>query len=118
MSNIQYAKSGSTVHAWYGSTVHAESGSTVRAESGSTVRAWSGSTVRALLGSTVHAKSGSTVHAAIILADDGQYKLFKAGDLYFAGCASFLTLEQALKRWDRDDDRALLFTFAIQFSLG
>jgi YD repeat-containing protein len=34
---------------------------------------------------------------------------------YTAGCRENLTRQQALAHWARDDDRALLFTFAIMF---
>jgi hypothetical protein len=67
MNDVQYAESGSTVHALNGSTVIAWSGSTVHALNGSTVIARSGSTVHAWSGSTVHARSGSTV---IVAEDD------------------------------------------------
>jgi len=33
--------------------------------------------------------------------------------LYYAGCRKGFTREQALKHWDREDDRACLYTLAI-----
>ena len=47
---------------------------------------------------------------------DSEYSLRSTlDDAYSAGCWYGYTKEQALKHWDRDDDRALLFTFAIYF---
>lgn len=66
-------------------------------------------------GGTVYARAGSTVHTPVDMANDGNYTLYKAGEFYFAGCARLLTLDAALSRWNRDDDRGLLFTFAILF---
>jgi hypothetical protein len=135
-----YAKSGGTAVAWSGGTAYAESGGTAYAELDGEAFAWPSGRAYALLGGMVAAYSGGTAVAyeggeayawsggtAITesggtayqitdcIADDRQYKLFKCNGLYFAGCARFLTKEQALNRWDRHDDRALLFTFAINF---
>ena len=51
----------------------------------------------------------------IRIADDDNYVLFydNTGDTFLAGCSGILTRAQAIKRWDRDDDRALLYTLAI-----
>jgi hypothetical protein len=48
------------------------------------------------------------------LIANSTYCLFVSKDgLYSAGCARNLTLDQALNRWDRDDERAVAFTAAI-----
>ena len=51
----------------------------------------------------------------IHIADDGRYVLHydNTNDTFLAGCSDVLTREQAIKRWDRDDNRALLYTLAI-----
>ena len=49
-----------------------------------------------------------------ILAESESYELRRSDDgLYYAGCQSMLTAAEALKHWDREDDRACLFTMAI-----
>ena len=89
---------------------------------GSRVVAWSGSRVDAWDGSRVDARSGSHVDAwndFQLLADDGNYELRVSPDgYYYAGCRIALTAEEALKHWDRDDDRACLFTLAIGLNEG
>ena len=63
-------------------------------------------------GAYAHANSdGAVVTCAI--AYDGKYRLYFCNGRYFAGCQVNLTKKQALAHWDRDDDRALLFTLAI-----
>ena len=49
------------------------------------------------------------------IADDGEYVLHHDTDrdLFLAGCRLFARAE-ALKHWDRDDERAIIFTKAIQ----
>ena len=51
----------------------------------------------------------------IRIADDGEYVLHydNTNDTFLAGCSGILTRAEAIKRWDRDDDRALLYTLAI-----
>ena len=53
------------------------------------------------------------------IADDGDYVLLHDAnrDLFKAGCRRF-TRAEALKHWDRDDKRAILFTRAIQLLGG
>ena len=49
-----------------------------------------------------------------MIAFEGKYLLWRSdAGLYYAGCRIALTREQALKHWDRTDDRAMLFTLAI-----
>ena len=50
------------------------------------------------------------------IADDGNYVLLHDAekDLFKAGCQGPLTRAEALEHWDRDDNRANLFTKAIQ----
>lgn len=58
------------------------------------------------------APSGSSGTRCI--ANDGEYALFAMADGTFsAGCQRKLTRDQALNHWDRDDERAVLFTQAI-----
>jgi hypothetical protein len=54
-------------------------------------------------------------HDEIIkIAEDEQYKLVMTPDgIFYAGCHGPFTKAQALKHWDREDDRACLFTLAI-----
>ncbi len=48
------------------------------------------------------------------LADDEIFELIMTPDgFFYAGCRRRLTREEALKHWDREDDRACLFTLAI-----
>ena len=50
-----------------------------------------------------------------MIAFEGNYLLWRSdAGLYYAGCRSELTREQALKHWDRTDDRAMLFTKSIK----
>ena len=51
----------------------------------------------------------------IRIADDGEYVLHydSTNDTFLAGCSDVLTRAQAIKRWNRADDRALLYTLAI-----
>ena len=50
-----------------------------------------------------------------MIALDGEYLLWRSdAGLYYAGCRRELTREQALKHWDRTDDRAMLFTKSIK----
>jgi hypothetical protein len=50
-----------------------------------------------------------------MLAFDGEYILFVATDMTFsAGCAANLSKAEALKRWNRTDARAVLFTKSIR----
>ena len=54
------------------------------------------------------------------IADDGEYVLFRDAekDLFLAGCRGPLTRAEALEHWDRVDERAELFTKAIQLLGG
>ena len=82
--------------------------------SGGTAVAYNGGTAVAYNGSRAVAYNGGRICKTWNLANDGNYQLYATDDGYFyAGCAVNLTREQALKRWDRDDDRACLFTLAI-----
>ena len=56
--------------------------------------------------------------SGIRIADDGRYVLHydAANDTFLAGCSGVLTREQALKRWNRSDDRALLYSKAMQMT--
>ena len=47
------------------------------------------------------------------LAESGGYRLDRAGERYIAGCRNF-TAADALKHWDREDERAVLFSAAIR----
>jgi YD repeat-containing protein len=49
----------------------------------------------------------------ITLVEINNYTLRTKNGKYWAGCREFDNAEQALKHWDRDDDRACLFTVAI-----
>ena len=50
-----------------------------------------------------------------MIAFEGNYLLWRSdAGLYYAGCRIALTREQALKHWDRTDDRAMLFTKSIK----
>jgi hypothetical protein len=49
----------------------------------------------------------------ITLVEINNYTLRTQSGKYWAGCRRFDNAEQALKHWDRDDDRACLFTIAI-----
>ena len=53
--------------------------------------------------------------SGIRIADDSEYVLHydNTNDTFLAGCSGVLIREQAIKRWDRADDRALLYTLAI-----
>jgi hypothetical protein len=52
------------------------------------------------------------------LLANSTYGLFVSKDgLYSAGCARNLTLDEALNRLDRDDERAIIFTSAILLHL-
>ena len=50
------------------------------------------------------------------ISDDGEYVLFRDAEkeLFLAGCQGPFTRAKALKHWDRDDERAIIFTKAIQ----
>ena len=50
------------------------------------------------------------------IADDGEYVLFRDAEkeLFLAGCQGPFTRAKALKHWDRDDERAIIFTKAIR----
>ena len=50
------------------------------------------------------------------IADDSEYVLFRdtEKDLFLAGCQGPFTRAKALKHWDRDDERAIIFTKAIR----
>ena len=54
------------------------------------------------------------------IADDGKYVLLHDTnrDLFKAGCQGPITRAEALKHWDRDDERAKIFTKAIQLLGG
>lgn len=54
----------------------------------------------------------------IRIADDGKYVLHydSTSDTFLAGCSDTLTRTEAIRRWNRDDDRALLYTLAIVFT--
>lgn len=47
------------------------------------------------------------------IAKAGGHKLRMCQGLFQAGCSSWLARDVALNRWNREDDRALLFTLAI-----
>ena len=84
------------------------------AHNGSRAVAHDGGRAEAYNGGTAEAHDGGEICELFDLADDGKYKLTMTDDGYFyAGCAVNLTREQSLARWDRDDDRACLFTLAI-----
>ena len=53
--------------------------------------------------------------SGVRIADDGEYELLHDAErgLFLAGCRRF-TRAEALKHWNRDDERAKLFTKAIQ----
>ena len=50
------------------------------------------------------------------IADDGEYALIHDAekDLFVAGCRGPFTRAEALEHWDRNDERAKLFTKAIR----
>ena len=52
------------------------------------------------------------------IADDGNYVLHydNTNDTFLAGCSGVLTKAEAIERWNRDDDRAKLYTLAIGVS--
>lgn len=50
---------------------------------------------------------------AELATSDGYTLKASAGGTYYAGCRGPFTSKQALAHWDREDDRACLFTFAI-----
>ncbi len=54
----------------------------------------------------------------IPIADTDHYTLYwhQASDWFIAGCAS-LSRADALTRWDRQDNRAVLFTLAIRMTI-
>lgn len=51
---------------------------------------------------------------AVKLADDGNYQLWIVDEEFRAGCRKFLNAEDALAHWDREDERAELFSEAIK----
>ena len=92
----------------------AHNGSRAVAHDGGRAVAYDGGRAEAHDGGTAEAHDGGEICELFDLADDGKYKLTMTDDGYFyAGCAVNLTREQSLARWDRDDDRACLFTLAI-----
>ena len=92
----------------------AHNGSRAVAHDGGRAVARDGGRAEAHDGGTAEAHDGGEICELFDLADDGKYKLTMTDDGYFyAGCAVNLTREQSLARWDRDDDRACLFTLAI-----
>ena len=54
--------------------------------------------------------------SGVRIADDGEYVLHHDAekDLFLAGCQGPFTRAKALKHWDRVDERAKLFTKAIE----
>ena len=54
--------------------------------------------------------------SGVRIADDGNYVLHHDAekDLFVAGCRGPFTRAKALKHWDRDDERAKIFTKAIE----
>ena len=97
-----------------GGRAEAHDGGTAVARDGGRAEAYNGGTAVAHDGGTAEAHDGGEICELFDLADDGKYKLTMTDDGYFyAGCAVNLTREQSLARWDRDDDRACLFTLAI-----
>ena len=48
-----------------------------------------------------------------LVESDGHMLLMSPDGEYYAGCRGPLLREQALQHWDREDDRACLFTLAI-----
>ena len=54
--------------------------------------------------------------SGVRIADDGEYVLFRDAekDLFLAGCQGPFTRAEALEHWDRVDERAELFTKAIE----
>ena len=124
------ARDGGTAEAYNGGTAEAHDGGRAVAYSGGRAVAYDGGRAvahdggRAVArdggraeahdGGTAEAHDGGEICELFDLADDGKYKLTMTDDGYFyAGCAVNLTREQSLARWDRDDDRACLFTLAI-----
>ena len=97
-----------------GSRAVAHDGGRAVARDGGRAEAHDGGRAVAYDGGTAVAYDGGEICELFDLADDGKYKLTMTDDGYFyAGCAVNLTREQSLARWDRDDDRACLFTLAI-----
>lgn len=90
------------------------SGGLAVAYDGGRAMAYDGGRAVAYNGGVAEAYNGGVVCKSFDIASDGLYQLWCTYDGYFyAGCRKSLTRKQALKHWDRDDDRALLFTFAI-----
>ena len=108
------ARDGGRAEAHDGGTAEAHDGGRAVAYSGGRAVAYDGGRAEAHDGGTAEAHDGGEICELFDLADDGKYKLTMTDDGYFyAGCAVNLTREQSLARWDRDDDRACLFTLAI-----
>lgn len=55
----------------------------------------------------------TTDETPVNLASDEQFILRTCQGLFQAGCHRWFTRAQALAHWDREDDRACLFTLAI-----
>ena len=108
------AHDGGRAVAYSGGRAVAHDGGRAVAYDGGTAVARDGGRAEAHDGGTAEAHDGGEICELFDLADDGKYKLTMTDDGYFyAGCAVNLTREQSLARWDRDDDRACLFTLAI-----
>ena len=108
------AHDGGRAVAYSGGRAVAHNGSRAVAHDGGRAVARDGGRAEAHDGGTAEAHDGGEICELFDLADDGKYKLTMTDDGYFyAGCAVNLTREQSLARWDRDDDRACLFTLAI-----
>ena len=110
------AYSGGTAVAHNGGTAEAHNGGRSVAHSGGTAEAYNGGRSVAYSGGTAVAHNGGRVCKLFEIVSDGEYMLRMSDDgYYYAGCQKNLNKDQALAHWDRDDDRALLFTFAIMF---
>ena len=55
-----------------------------------------------------HGRAGRLIAAS-------EYGLWWTGEVFYAGCRGPFTKAEALAHWDRDDERALVFTLAINF---
>jgi len=86
------------------------------AYNGGRAEAYNGGRAEAYNGGTAVAYNGGIVcklNKTFDLANDGKYQLFRYKNRFYAGCQHRLTKKAALKHWDREDDRACLFTLAI-----
>jgi hypothetical protein len=108
------ANYGGRAMAYNGGQAVAYNGGQAEAYYGGVAMAYKGGRAEAYNGGQAEAYNGGVVCKSFNLANDGAYQLWCTDDGYFyAGCQKRLTREQALAHWDRDDDRAMLFTLAI-----